>query len=757
MIAKGTTSTGGVYSGTTEIAEVRKGTSLRYENFKTLTAENVPPLTVPKCKNTNLINYKIYGNTVQNNTPTPSNPVEIKSVGDKTNNEFKPSTSSPLSGVTVSHDNLTDIYTINGTTSAAGNIWLSNNFVPNISEGEAVTLTAEILSGTIDRNGGYIYYSMFNNNNSKYIRNADGNYLVSKGKIVKNNVNMISGTYMKFCIQTGAGNVKFNNIKLRVQLEKGNVSTPIEPYGYRIPINVNGQNLWDGTFIKLTINQNTVGHSGSSNQRGFEFSAKPNTTYSVMVNTTTPNLRLAATDSNYVPFVYKLYDGSKFGTITTSSNTTILAVYIGSNASVENITLMIVEGEYTSSTVPNYEPYYQPRTTNIYLNEPLRKTENKEIVSLPSGYKQLKYIESTGTQYINTGITGNQNTRAIIDFDFTLNNSTTTFTLFGSRESASSNANIGIIWGVYQGNYGLNIDFGNYSTMRAFYQTSSENTKYKADISKNGRYLYDANNNLLASNTTSNTSTFTTLDNILLFKEYGEPSGARGYTGKIYSCKIYNNDTLVRNFIPCKNSSNVVGMYDIVNNVFYGNEGTGTFTAGPNIYADYIDLETQKVYRNVKTFKLGKTTPTNDWSSAVGSNGYDRFITSFSNLGITNVGASDLGFSTHFILSSTIPGNAETSAKFNLSTSNSNIYLTFPESLLSGDLTTTSGRSIAFNNYLSNQYNSNNGVEICYPATNETQENIVLPDILLNKGTNIISIDSEVNSSDMWIKYKGKE
>ena len=38
----------------------------------------------------------------------------------------------------------------------------------------------------------------------------------------------------------------------------------------------------------------------------------------------------------------------------------------------EYLQLMIVEGSYTSATIGDYEPYYEPITTNIYLDEQLR-------------------------------------------------------------------------------------------------------------------------------------------------------------------------------------------------------------------------------------------------------------------------------------------------------------------------------------------------------------------------------------------------
>ena len=46
----------------------------------------------------------------------------------------------------------------------------------------------------------------------------------------------------------------------------------------------------------------------------------------------------------------------------------------------------------------------------------------------------------------------------------------------------------------------------------------------------------------------------------------------------LYSCQIYDNGTLVRDFVPCINGSGEVGLYDLVGKQFYGNAGTGVFT-----------------------------------------------------------------------------------------------------------------------------------------------------------------------------------
>jgi hypothetical protein len=53
--------------------------------------------------------------------------------------------------------------------------------------------------------------------------------------------------------------------------------------------------------------------------------------------------------------------------------------------------------------------------------------------------------------------------------------------------------------------------------------------------------------------------------------------------GTLYYFKLFVEGTLVRDLIPCKNSNNVVGMYDVVNNVFYTSPNGNAFVAGPEV------------------------------------------------------------------------------------------------------------------------------------------------------------------------------
>ena len=55
------------------------------------------------------------------------------------------------------------------------------------------------------------------------------------------------------------------------------------------------------------------------------------------------------------------------------------------------------------------------------------------------------------------------------------------------------------------------------------------------------------------------------------------------FVGRIFYLKLYTGNKYIK-LIPCyRKSDNVIGMLDLVNNVFYTNAGSGTFTKGNNI------------------------------------------------------------------------------------------------------------------------------------------------------------------------------
>ena len=183
-----------------------------------------------------------------------------------------------------------------------------------------------------------------------------------------------------------------------------------------------------------------------------------------------------------------------------------------------------------------------------------------EESQLPSGYTQLEYIESNGAQYIDTGLKPTQ------DYSMTIK-CQSTGTSNNTYAACDTNwQNTGFFIGVSV------FEFGNASTMTA--QNYGENP-IVLTLDKTGGYK----DGVKVWNNTS-TNTFQTVSNLTLFALNRNGTIREYLTGKIYYCTISNNGTLVRNFIPCKNSDGVIGMYDTIGAQFYQNSGTGTFTAG---------------------------------------------------------------------------------------------------------------------------------------------------------------------------------
>ncbi len=186
---------------------------------------------------------------------------------------------------------------------------------------------------------------------------------------------------------------------------------------------------------------------------------------------------------------------------------------------------------------------------------------------LPDGYTQVEYIESSGTQYIDTGFKPKYSSRVVMDVSGV---GTASQFLFGARNAASSTA-------AQQ----FNVYRNSATAVRSDYFGSNK-TASVADASV--RTVVDKNGNVttMYGQTITNTavSSGTSDYNLYLLALNNIGTANNFCAAKLYSCQIYDNGTLVRDYIPCINASGVVGLYDLVNGVFYQNAGSGAFTAG---------------------------------------------------------------------------------------------------------------------------------------------------------------------------------
>lgn len=188
------------------------------------------------------------------------------------------------------------------------------------------------------------------------------------------------------------------------------------------------------------------------------------------------------------------------------------------------------------------------------------------MASLPSGYTKLEYIESSGTQYIDTGVSNfpAQSTRVILDVDW----------LSGT----------GDYFGCAQSQLNWYVEALQPTKIYSGYLDEGKSANIATVI---GRYTVDktgVSTNVNGVKIIHASASTTILKSIYLLANNGS-SGVSGIAdaARIYSCKISSSSGLIRQFVPCKNSSDEVGLYDEVNDVFYGNAGTGVFIAGPEV------------------------------------------------------------------------------------------------------------------------------------------------------------------------------
>lgn len=200
---------------------------------------------------------------------------------------------------------------------------------------------------------------------------------------------------------------------------------------------------------------------------------------------------------------------------------------------------------------------------------------NPAFHGLPDGYTELEYIESTGTQYINTGISAPDGFGAVFDFSLT-SVSTSDEYLIGSEESSSP----------YNCNF-FRFHSSKWEVGANTVKTYTDSVpivgeRYYLEVStvKNNVYL-KINNDSLITSTDSNTRSSKTL---YLFARYNGTSVSGCSKTRLFSCKLTVNANLIHNYIPAKrNSDSAIGLYDLVSGTFFENSGTGEFIAGAEI------------------------------------------------------------------------------------------------------------------------------------------------------------------------------
>ena len=402
---------------------------------------------------------------------------------------------------------------------------------------------------------------------------------------------------LRFGVETTGNTITYS----KIMLNEGSTALPYEPYGYKVPVVVNGKNLLQNNATSQTKNgvTFTVNEDKSISCNG---TASGNAFFKIGDIQLNKNCIMSGCseggDNN--SYLMRLYNnGSVFKT---DSGTGVLI-----NSEVQNgyVEIRIAAG-YTCNNLTfypmirpasiedtSYEPYVET-TTNIYLDKPIEAKAN-----IPSEYEEVEYIESTGTQYIDTGFVPNSNSGF------------KTKIVFSGYSDGIDDFIIGLRSNSNYGRFAYTCtDFNNITFYCSFGTTTSSSYRYNSNMPTTE--IIECELNYKNSNTTITQG----VEGLLTDKNNFVGEGlsfylAGAYNAKgipkykamrQYKCELTQGTEVVRDFIPCyRKSDNEAGLYDLVNNTFYTNQGTGNFIVGPIKENESISLSDTNV--NIQTIR----------------------------------------------------------------------------------------------------------------------------------------------------------
>lgn len=197
---------------------------------------------------------------------------------------------------------------------------------------------------------------------------------------------------------------------------------------------------------------------------------------------------------------------------------------------------------------------------------------------LPPEYQQVEYVGASDSgSYIDVGVTIGASSEIYVKFMVT---------------SASESPYHTDIFGFSGAGANYLIRYESRSTYPSIWRTGGSHVSLGIKYSIGFNYIYEAiineNNNSKAIVNNIDIGAIPNNGSVptyrcFLMASYGIANGRPYASGcqRIYSFIIRENGSEIRNMIPCyRKSDREVGMYDVINGIFYTNAGTGTFTYG---------------------------------------------------------------------------------------------------------------------------------------------------------------------------------
>ena len=257
----------------------------------------------------------------------------------------------------------------------------------------------------------------------------------------------------------------------------------------------------------------------------------------------------------------KTFDIIGTGAITSTSTIKLKDVQLSKDSTVAYMIIFYLDGDLTNNDAVN-------TTSNFKATIEGTITQGNIGGNLPTTYQEVEYISSTGTEYIKTNV--------YCGYDDTVK-----LVLEGNFISSSNSGAWQGVNAYLQHNFTSNaVSDGNSSLSIA--DTDTITISYNG--STHTESLSTASSGSTITRSWSGSSSYGGYVTILKMGDLQNIYSGTGVVSNLRRSKIYVNGSLSLDLIPAKRKSDsAVGMYDIVSNTFYTNNGTGTFGTGNNV------------------------------------------------------------------------------------------------------------------------------------------------------------------------------
>lgn len=196
-------------------------------------------------------------------------------------------------------------------------------------------------------------------------------------------------------------------------------------------------------------------------------------------------------------------------------------------------------------------------------------------VGLPDGFTAVEYIQTSGSQRIDTGVKSSASVGLSADFCLvdasTIQNLASVYDPYKKYQlmvlaASSWGSPDGAVWFVC-----------GYSAIQYFKKADTDRHVYH--FNADGQYTVEMDGIQYAKADPSQTTFPADARNLWLFVR-NSPS-VDGYARmKLYSCAMYDGGRKIRDFKPCLDADGVPCLYDLISKTAFYNQGRGSFTWG---------------------------------------------------------------------------------------------------------------------------------------------------------------------------------